>query len=272
MKAKPDSRPKRKLSDFRQQKQNMNKHTERGMGMFDESIKEVGYSAPMVAAADGEILDGSARHETAANVFGSDAEPIIVESDGKRPIVVVRTDIKDAKSRMAKRLAAYANRTAQVNLEWDAPNLEALFAEDAEAFKGLFGEDELSEILGKLEPDTTYTGKIVAPVYEPKGERPPVSALFDRKKTDELLAGIEAANLPAEVAHFMRLAAERHTVFNFRQIAEFYCHADKATQDLMERSGLVIIDFKKAIEYGFVHLTERLGELADQEEDDNANA
>jgi len=31
---------------------------------------------------------------------------------------------------------------------------------------------------------------------------------------------------------------------------------------------LVIIDFNKAIEYGFVHLTERLGELADLEEAD----
>ena len=29
---------------------------------------------------------------------------------------------------------------------------------------------------------------------------------------------------------------------------------------------MVIIDFKKAIEYGFVHLTEKLGELADLEE------
>lgn len=154
MKPKPDTKPKRKLSDFRQQAQNLNRHTERGMGMLDESMKEVGYSAPMVAAADGEILDGSARHETAANVFGADAEPIIVESDGKRPIVVIRTDIRDAKSKMAKRLAAYANRTGQVNLEWDAPNLEALFAEDAEAFKGLFGEEELTAILGNFTPAT----------------------------------------------------------------------------------------------------------------------
>ena len=70
----------------------------------------------------------------------------------------------------------------------------------------------------------------------------------------------------------MRYAAERHTVFNFRQIAEYYCHANPVLQDLMERSGMVIIDFKKAIEYGFVHMTERLGELADLEEAENADA
>ena len=70
----------------------------------------------------------------------------------------------------------------------------------------------------------------------------------------------------------MRYAAERHTIFNFRQIAEYYCHADAKLQDLMERSGLVIIDFHKAIEYGFVHLTERLGQLVDLEEADDGDA
>ena len=118
------------------------------------------------------------------------------------------------------------------------------------------------------EEDEKYTNKIVAPIYEPKGERPPLSELIDRAKTLELMAGIDAAECPEDVKEFMRLAAERHTVFNFRQVAEFYCHADATLQDLMERSGLVIIDFDKAIEYGFVHLTERLGALADLEDAD----
>lgn len=122
---------------------------------------------------------------------------------------------------------------------------------------GLGAEEEINE--------QTYTNKIVAPVYEPKGEKPPLSALIDRDKTQELLADINVAELPDDVKEFLRLAAERHTVFNFRQIAEFYCHADAILQNLMERSGLIIIDFDKAIEYGFVHLTERLGALADQE-------
>jgi len=125
---------------------------------------------------------------------------------------------------------------------------------------------------GSGQPDTTYTNKIIAPVYEPKGERPPLSALIDRGKTAELIDGINAAELPDDVKEFLRLAAERHTVFNFRQIAEYYCHADAVLQDLMERSGLVIIDFKKAIEYGFVHLTERLGQLADLEEVNDGDA
>ena len=62
----------RKLSDFRQQAMNANKHTERGMKALEASMNEVGYTAPMIAAADGEIIAGSARHETAASVFGAD--------------------------------------------------------------------------------------------------------------------------------------------------------------------------------------------------------
>jgi ParB-like chromosome segregation protein Spo0J len=130
-----------------------------------------------------------------------------------------------------------------------------------------FVESERERLATQVhQDDDTYTNKIVAPVYEPKGDTPPIASLIDREKTDRLQTEIEAANVPADVARFLKDAAERHTVFHFGRIAEWYCHATPQVQDLMERSGLVIIDFHKAIEYGFVHLTERLGALADLEE------
>ena len=89
---------------------------------------------------------------------------------------------------------------------------------------------------------------------------------MDRTKTINLQKEIDAADLPASIAEFLRFAAERHTVFNFSQIAEFYCHANAKVKDLFEKSGLVIIDFNKAIENGFVNMTEQLGRLADIEE------
>jgi hypothetical protein len=39
----------------------------------------------------------------------------------------------------------------------------------------------------------------------------------------------------------------------------------------MERSGLIIIDMDKAIQNGFVHLSERLGAIADIELSDREN-
>jgi hypothetical protein len=54
------------------------------------------------------------------------------------------------------------------------------------------------------------------------------------------------------------LAAERHTVFDFKKVADYYSHATEEMQDLMERSALVIIDFDKAIENGYVVLTDQI--------------
>ncbi len=139
----------KKLSDFRQQAMNANKHTERGMKALEASMNEVGYTAPMIAAADGEIIAGSARHETAANVFGADVEPMIVESDGKRPIVVVRTDIKNAETREAKRIGLLDNRVQQIDLDFDAEVLAQLYAEDKTLTAGLWSDDELTELLNE---------------------------------------------------------------------------------------------------------------------------
>ena len=105
--------------------------------------------------------------------------------------------------------------------------------------------------------------KVEAPIYTPKGERPAVSDLTDRTKAEQLCAEIQQAALPDDVKTFLLQAAQRHVVYNFRNIAEFYCHATAGVQHLMERSGLIIIDFDKAIQNGFVHMTERLGKIAD---------
>ena len=139
----------KKLSDFRQQAMNANKHTERGMKALEASMNEVGYTAPMIAAADGEIIAGSARHETAASVFGADVEPVIIESDGKRPIVVVRTDIKNAETRAAKRIGLLDNRVQEIDLSFDPLVLAQLYAEDKTLTAGLWSDDELTELLNE---------------------------------------------------------------------------------------------------------------------------
>jgi hypothetical protein len=101
-----------------------------------------------------------------------------------------------------------------------------------------------------------YSRKIEAPVYRITGKKPDISDLIDRSKTQELRQEILVANLPSEISAFLLHAAERHTVFSFSHIAEFYAHSDENVQDLMERSALVIIDFDKAVERGFVKLAQ----------------
>lgn len=53
-------------------------------------------------------------------------------------------------------------------------------------------------------------------------------------------------------------SARRHNVFNYEKIADYYAHSSKEMQNLMEKSGLVIIDFEKAIQYGYVKLCDEI--------------
>jgi hypothetical protein len=50
----------------------------------------------------------------------------------------------------------------------------------------------------------------------------------------------------------------RHIVFDYQKIADYYAHASKEIQELMEKSALVIIDFNKAIQNGYVKLSHEI--------------
>lgn len=132
-----------KLSEFRPQTANANKHTERGLRMLDDAMSEDGYVAPMTAVADAEIIDGSARLERAFDKFNDEA--IILEHDGKRPIITVRTDIPNANTKEAKRIAVRANRVPQVDLEWNPDVLSDLV--DMKVLEGSFSDYELASLL-----------------------------------------------------------------------------------------------------------------------------
>jgi len=140
-----------KISDFRPQQRNANRHTQRGLGMLDKSMADNGFIGAMTSAADGEIFDGSARLETAYDRFGEEVEPIVVDADGTRPIIVRRVDIPAASDPKAKKLAIAANRIAQVDLDWDP---EVLAAVNEEIDIGdLFFENELEDIFKTIEED-----------------------------------------------------------------------------------------------------------------------
>ncbi len=112
----------------------------------------------------------------------------------------------------------------------------------------------IDDILGEVADDNPYTRKIEAPIYEITGDKPKVGELCVTDKRDELVREIERADIPDDLREFLLSAAERHTVFNFRNIAEYYAHASPEVQELFENSALVIIDFDKAIQNGFVTL------------------
>ena len=106
------------------------------------------------------------------------------------------------------------------------------------------------------------------PTYEPVGEKPNIEELLDDTKAKDLIASIKESSLSDEEKQFLMTAASRHIVFDYSKIANFYAHSSKECQELMEKSALVIIDFNKAIENGFVKMTNEMIDMFDLEEQD----
>lgn len=238
---------------------NSRTHSEEQVAQIAASIREFGFTNPvLIGEADG-IIAGHGR-VLAARKLGLAEVPCI------RLGHLTETQ---------RRAYVIADNKLALNAGWD----EELLAIELSSLRevgfdlGLMGFDaeSIEAALNPAEPESdglsdNYTHKVDAPVYEPKGEKPPVSELLDRSRADELLSEIEKAKLPDEVAAFLKAAAARHTVFNFEKIAEFYCHADKTTQELMENSALIIIDFKKAMQLGYVKLKEEIASALGAEE------
>lgn len=110
------------------------------MSTLEKSIEKDGWIGAITVAADGETFDGSARIEVGA-MLADGVEPIIVESDGTRPVIHIRKDIQTATDPKAKRLGVAANRVAQLNLDYDVEELARLQIEDVD-LTGLFTETE----------------------------------------------------------------------------------------------------------------------------------
>ena len=121
---------------------------------------------------------------------------------------------------------------------------------------------------GKDDEGKNYSRKITTPIYEPSGEDVPLNECYDTTKADELIAKINASQVDDTVKDFLKVAAYRHVKFNYEQIADYYANAPKDVQELIEDSALVIIDFDKAIEDGFVKISQ---DLLDQYGRENGN-
>ena len=124
--------------------------------------------------------------------------------------------------------------------------------------KDLFGE----EIKAK---ETDYTTRILAPIYEPKNKKPHILELVNKSKSNKLIREIERSNISIEEKEFLIESAKRHNVFNYKKIADYYAHASKEMQNLMEKSALVIIDFDKAIANGYVKYSKEIATIYTEE-------
>jgi len=244
---------------------NARTHSDAQVAQIAASIREFGFTNPVLIDADDGIIAGHGR-VLAARKLG------MVEAPCVR--LGYLTEIQ-------KRAYVIADNKLALNASWDDAmlglELSALRIGDFDLTLTGFNDDEIDLLLDGVSADgndadtcgdDTYSRKIKAPIYEIKGDKPEISDLYESSKTDALMRDISASDIPDDIAEFLRHAAQRHTVFHFGRIAEYYAHASVEIQSLMERSALVIIDFNAAIENGFVYMTERLGDLIGIEEGD----
>lgn len=261
----------RKISDYLPDAYNANKGTERGLQMVEKSLRRVGVGRSIVADKNGRIPAGNKTLEAAASAGFEDV--LEIEDDGKTLIVHKRADWDLDDPKGAAREYAYTdNRASEVGLAWDANIIAADVALGLD-LSYAFTQPEIDFIVNVDTGEAyRYSRKIDVPIYEPSNERPAITSLYDDTYTQELIAEINASSeIDENEKTFLKLAAMRHVVFNYSKIADLYAHGSAALQRLMENSALVIIDFNRAIELGYVKLTEQIGELLDEENEAEDN-
>lgn len=218
------------------------------------SIKNYGFKQPIVIDAQGEVVAGHTRLK-AAKKLNMEQVPCII-ADDLTPAQVKAYRIAD-------------NRVGEL-AEWDMDLLKIELA-DIDDFTGF--EKDIDDILNdnNSSDENGYTDKIEIPKYEITEEKPSVSELFDIQKTNMLIDEIKNKKFEKELEDFLIYTAYRFTVFQYNKIAEFYAHSSKDAQEIMEKLALVIIDFDKAIENGFVTFVNELFSNEELYSEENEN-
>lgn len=233
----------RNIEDVKPNPENPREITAENFAKLKRSITEFPEmldTRPLVVNPDGIVLGGNMRLRAVTDLGWKKVPVVEVDWDtARQKEFVIKDNIE----------SGHWDWDVLAN-EWTASDLDDW---------GLAVWQDPTEEESSEDEESPYTTKITAPSYETTQDTaPPLSSCHNKEKYSELLSEINAADIPEEVAEFMRFAAGRHIVFDYQNIAEYYAHADKEVQKLMERSALVIIDFDAAIKEGYVRLSEDL--------------
>lgn len=248
------------IDKIKEYENNAKEHPEWQVKQIAESISKFGFNDPIAINKNHVIIEGHGRYQAA----------LMLEME-KIPCIVL-SGMTEAEERAY--IIAHNKLTMNTSFDLDKLTYELnslKFDEEIDLTITGFSKEEIDnllsgintdykEILGDKENedrlrDNEYSLKIEAPIYEPKNEKPKINEMINFDKYNELLKEIEKADIPEEEKNFLKFAATRHIIFDYEKIADYYAHSEKKVQEYMENSALVIIDFKKAIENGFVEMS-----------------
>lgn len=244
----------KKINELKPYENNSRTHDESQIKQICESIKEYGWTNPVLIDEKGMIIAGHGR----------------VEAGKKLDIKEVPCIVLSGLTEVQKKAYVIADNKMALNAGWN----EELLKTELENLKELdfdleltgFSKKELDKLFDEINESNPYTAKTEIPQYEIKGEMPEIYELIEEEKVNQLIEDIRKSNVGEKEKEFLIKSAYRHYGFNYSKIAEYYCHQNKEMQELMEKSALVIIDINNAIAEGYAELKEEMEEMIEDEE------
>ena len=223
------------------------------------SIKEFGFKVPIVIDKDNVVVTGHTRL-LASKKLGLQEVPCVI-ADDLSPAQIKAFRIADNK---VSEYAQWDEDMLKVELEeLEEMNfdLDSVSIDFSDFDMGLDLEDTEE---GQEQEENIYTKEINIPQYEITGECPKLEELVNEEKTKSLIERIEKSDIPNDIKEFLIKASYRHLAFNYQNVAEYYAHADKEVQELMEESALVIIDYNDAIRNGYVQIKKAIDSIVEE--------
>ena len=234
------------------------RNNENAVDKVASSITEFGFKNPIVIDKNNIVINGHTRL-LASKKLGLKEVPVIVADDLTEAQVKAFRIADNKTSEYAEwneeLLKLELEQLEEMNFDLDEVNID---------YSDFGLEIDLEDIEEEFESDNVYTKEINIPHYEITGECPLLTDLVKEEKTNSLIERINNSNIPQGIKDFLIKASYRHLAFNYQNIAEYYAHADKEVQELMEESALVIIDYDNAIRKGYVQIKEAINEMIEE--------
>ena len=150
------------LADLTPDGENFNKHTDFGQKLLEDSLRKFGAGRSILVDKNGNIIAGNSTTETAAAIGMEDV--IVVPTDGKKLVVVQRTDLS-LDSPEGRELALADNMTALKGIDLDLAKVQETLGDDLAKAWGM----EIPEVQKQAQEDDFDPDKPVETVCK-KGD------------------------------------------------------------------------------------------------------
>lgn len=157
-----DTKDIKTLADLTPDGDNFNRHTEFGQKLLEDSLRKFGAGRSILVDKDGNIIAGNSTTETAAAIGMEDV--IVVPTDGKKLVVVQRTDLS-LDSPEGREMALADNMTALKGIDIDLAKVQETLGDDLAKAWGM----EIPEVQKQAQEDDFDPDKPVETVCK-KGD------------------------------------------------------------------------------------------------------